>query len=501
MIRVLIAEDEPPILRRTKRLIEHIDPDFSVAATAADGEEALEKMRAEHFDVLFTDIRMPVMDGMKLMDRVQKLYPECSIVVLSGYQDFAYVSSAIRAQVVDYLLKPVAEDTLEKLLYKLKEKWLALKQERLQQGVAARINRMFPDTTPLGIQAVSLGICLFCAGALPQAAEPDGSGDEPDVWRKISLASIAKALCGESVLFAQEYMGDSPAERILAYQQAEPADSTWTKRLYEEVLSQSELPVSCACLSEPVPVTELGTAHKRLRRLLAERIVIGQSLYEAVSYHALERTARAGGDFAEDSEAASRYADLLAGGDSNRAAAFRRELFSRFAQEGWTQRRVLRFFQRVVTLLEAKSPDPAGVLPYREWFFTAVGTAASLRELEEIVQSLDLPRAAAGEGNETIGKVREYLQAHYAEHITGQTLARQFGYVPSYIAYLFRQTYGLSPTDYLTWLRLDKAKELMRGQPSLLVREVAERVGFKNQYHFSRVFKKIEGVWPTDFKG
>jgi two-component system, response regulator YesN len=501
MIRVLIAEDEPPILRRTKRLIEHIDPDFSVAATAADGEEALEKLRAEHFDVLFTDIRMPVMDGMKLMNQVQRLYPECSIVVLSGYQDFAYVSSAIRAQAVDYLLKPVAEETLEKILYKLKEKFIALKQERMQQGIAARINRMSPDSAPLTLQAVGLGICLFCAGALPQAAEPDGYGDEPDIWQKVSLAGSTKALCRENILFVQEYMGDSPAERILVYQQAEPADREWTKQLYEAVRSQSELPVSCACLTEPVPVTEIGTAHRRLRRLLAERIVIGQSLYEAVGYEALEQMKHTGGDFAEDSEAAARYADLLLSGDAKKTAAFRRELFTRFAQECWTQRRVLRFFQRVVTLLEAKSPNPAGVLPYREWFFTAVGTAASLSELEEIVQSLELSRTAANEGNETIGKVREYLQGHYAQHITGQTLAKQFGYVPSYISYLFRQTYGLSPTDYLTRLRLDKAKELMLSQPSLLVREVAERVGFKNQYHFSRVFKKIEGVWPTDFKG
>jgi len=351
------------------------------------------------------------------------------------------------------------------------------------------------------LQAVSLGICLFCAGALPQAAEPDGYGDAPDVWQKVSLAGITKALCGDNVLFVQEYMGDSRSERILVYQQAEPADRGWTKRLYEEVLSQSELPVSCACLAEPVPVTEIGTAHKRLRRLLAERIVIGQSLYEAVSLRALEQMKRQGGDFAEDSEIASRCADLLMGGDPKKITAFRRELFARFAQESWTQRRVLRFFQRVITLLESKSPDPAGVLPYREWFFTAVGMAASLAELEEIVQSLDLSQTTVSEGNETIGRVRDYLQSHFAEHITGQTLARQFGYVPSYISYLFKQTYGLSPTDYLTWLRLDKAKELMLSQPSLLVREVAEQVGFKNQYHFSRVFKKIEGLWPTDFKG
>jgi len=240
--------------------------------------------------------------------------------------------------------------------------------------------------------------------------------------------------------------------------------------------------------------------HKRLRRLLAERIIIGRSLYETIYGKALETAKPRGGDFADDSELAALYADLLAGGDVKKSAAFRHALLERFDQENWTHRRVLRCFQRVVTLLESKSHDPEKVLSYREWFLSAVARAASLKELEEIVKSLDIAEPPAGEGNETIAKVREYLRSHYAEHITGQMLAKQFGYVPSYISYLFRQAYGLSPSDYLIWVRLEKAKELMRGQPALLVREVAEQVGFKNQYHFSRVFKKFEGLWPSDFK-
>jgi two-component system, response regulator YesN len=500
MIRVLIAEDEPPILRRTKRLIEHIDTDFAVAATAGDGEEALEKMRAEHFDVLFTDIRMPVMDGMKLMKRVQTLYPDCSIVVLSGYRNFEYVSNAIRAQAVDYLLKPIAEETLEKLLFKLKERFIALKREHMQQSVAVRINHMFPDIPQDGLQAVSLSVCLFCAGAMPHNPDTDLYGSAPDVWQKVSLAGLTKTLCPGRVLFVQEYMGDSPAEQILVYQQAEPGGQEWTKRLYEQVLEASELPLSCACMTGTVPVPEIGKAHKRLRRLLIERVVIGKNLYEEIGAKALMEWEPAGGDFAEDSEAAARYADLLSGGNPKQCAAFRRVLFDRFGREGWTQRRVVRFFQRVTTLLESKSSEPASVLPYREWFFAAVATAASLEELEEIVQSLDISGAAASEGNATIARVREYLARHYAEHITGQTLAKRFGYVPSYISYLFRQSYGQSPADYLTRLRLNKAKELMLTKPEMLVREVAEQVGFKNPYHFSRVFKKNEGLWPTDFR-
>lgn len=500
MIRVLIAEDEPPVLRRTRRLIEHIDPDFCVAATAGDGEEALEKLRTEHIDVLFTDIRMPVMDGVKLMAQAERLYPDCSIVVLSGYQDFAYVSAAIRAQAADYLLKPVSEDTLEKLLYKLKEKFVARQQERLQQSVAARMFHMFPDAPPDGLQSVSLRLCLFCAGALPPAADADPAGVEPDVWQKVSLAGLTKTLGGDGVLFVQEYMGDTPAERILAVQQAEGTAADWQEPLYRLALSQSSLPLHCACLDGAVTVSAIGKTHKKLRRVLAERIVIGQSLFTAVTLESMDAAKPRDTDYAEDSEAAMQYADALSGGDAKKSAAARRAMLERFEAECWPQRRVLRFFQRVVTLLESKSPDPGRVLSYRDWFFSAVAMAASYAELEEIVQALGQAPPADGEGNETIQKVRDYLQTHFAQHITGQTLARQFGYVPSYISYLFRQNYGLSPADYLIWVRLSKAKELLRAQPAPLVREVAEQVGFKNQYHFSRVFKKNEGVWPSEFK-
>ncbi len=501
MIRVLIVEDEPPIQRRTKRMIEHIDEDFCVAAIAGDGEEALEKMRAEHFDVLFTDIRMPVMNGMKLMTQVRQHYPDCSIVVLSGYQDFDYVSAAVRAQAVDYLLKPIAEETLEKLLFKLKERFIAQKQEHIQLSVAARLHHTLPDSAPDGLQAVNLGICLFCAGALPQSADAALFDEVPDIWQAVSLTAMAKSLCRESLLFLQEFTGESPAERVIVYQQSDTIDPHWTQQLYHNVLKQRKLFINCVCLQDSVPVSEIASAYKRLRRLLADRIVIGEDGFSAVEYQTLETRKPESGDFVEDASAALQYADTIAGGNPQLTAAFRRTMFERFTQERWTHRRILSFYQRVGTLLDAKLPDPGKAPISREWFYNAVSMASSYEELAEIVRSLEHTSPVIDEKNDTTAKVLSYLNASYREHITGQTLARKFGYVPSYISFLFRQAYGQSPADYLTTLRISKAKELMSSQPTLLIREVAEQVGFKNPYHFSRVFKKNEGQWPTEYKG
>ena len=109
-----------------------------------DGEEALERLKTVRCDVVFTDIRMPIMDGTELMQRVRRQYPEIMLVVLSGYSDFSYVSEAVRSQAVDYLLKPLTEEALAKLLAQLKERYLAREHEQIRRKLAARINKATP---------------------------------------------------------------------------------------------------------------------------------------------------------------------------------------------------------------------------------------------------------------------------------------------------------------------------------------------------------------------
>ncbi len=500
MIRVLVAEDEPPIQRRTKRLIEHIDPDFSVVATAGDGEEALEKMSKQHIDVLFTDIRMPVMDGMQLMKKMQTLHPDCAIVVVSGYRDFEYVSSAVRAQAVDYLLKPVTEEMLEKLLFTLKETYKTNKQEQLQQSVASRINHMIPYCAPDNLQAVQVGVCLFCAGSMPNIMEFDSDRQNMNIWGNVSLTELAKSLCGDHLFFVQEYIGDSASERILVYQQKNMVGSEWIRELYQNVLEQSDLLINCVNLSDAVAVSNIGTICRKLNHFLTNMTMIGKSLYKSVSLEVLNAPGNKTNESISDSEKAMQFADIIISKNPFNVQAFHTELFMRFDREGWTQRRILSFFMCVITFLEARSQNPGNVFQCRKWFRQAVSEASSLGELEEIVKSLNTFDDMINDGNETIQNVEKYLRDHYIEHITGQVLSKEFGYVPSYISYLFRKAYGQSPVEYLTKLRLDKAKELMHKHPSLLVRDIAEQVGYKNQFHFSRVFKRVEGIWPSDFK-
>lgn len=130
MIRVMIIEDEPPILRSLKTLIEKTDGDFSVVASAYDGEEAVDLLKETPVDVVFTDIMMPVADGFHVLDYLKEYAPDTIPVILSGYAEFDYARRALTYNVAEYLLKPIDRASLERLLGTLKSQ---LSHQRLKE--------------------------------------------------------------------------------------------------------------------------------------------------------------------------------------------------------------------------------------------------------------------------------------------------------------------------------------------------------------------------------
>lgn len=122
LYRVVVAEDEKLIRANIVEKIELCDPRFTVVGTATDGAQALSILESQPVDVLFTDIRMPVMDGLALLGAVRAQFPSVQVVIISGYADFAYAQRAIHLGVEEYLLKPVKRDSLAEVLSKIAAK-------------------------------------------------------------------------------------------------------------------------------------------------------------------------------------------------------------------------------------------------------------------------------------------------------------------------------------------------------------------------------------------
>lgn len=131
--KVLVAEDEVLILENIAQKVEAAGLGFVVSAKANNGYVALEAMEKALPDLLVTDIKMPLMDGLQLSEKMESMYPHVKKIIISGFSDFEYARHAIRSNVFDYLLKPVREEALREALMKVKA---AIDSERAVIGKA-----------------------------------------------------------------------------------------------------------------------------------------------------------------------------------------------------------------------------------------------------------------------------------------------------------------------------------------------------------------------------
>ena len=119
MYRLIIADDEENIRNGMANSLPWREWGYEVAAVCASGQEMLDRMEDCRPDVVLSDIRMPGMDGVELMQRLSREYPQVKIVILSGYSDFKYLNMSIRSHVAEYLLKPTDIDDFEETFRRL----------------------------------------------------------------------------------------------------------------------------------------------------------------------------------------------------------------------------------------------------------------------------------------------------------------------------------------------------------------------------------------------
>ena len=134
MIKVLIADDEPRIRRGIKSTINWEENDFELVGEAEDGEEALSLVKEKKPDILFIDICMPFLNGIQLIEEINKVLFNPIIVIVSGYDEFNYVQAALRLKVFDYILKPIDRENFKTLINEVKEEFILRKKENEKEN-------------------------------------------------------------------------------------------------------------------------------------------------------------------------------------------------------------------------------------------------------------------------------------------------------------------------------------------------------------------------------
>ncbi len=497
MHRVLLVEDEPSALRYLTSLIQGRCEGFDVVGSAANGAEALAQIPLLEPDIVITDIRMAVMDGIELSVRIGKEYPSVYTVIVSGYQEFEYARRAVSAGVVDYLLKPVNAAQLKALLESLGSK---VSRDRYQRRTAL-LKRALDGTLVSGESERCLPFRSYClamvrSGGLRARHLPRPSrGEFSD-----ALEAGAEGFMVKNVWVAP---GRDEDEAVFIHAPELTPGEEFKAAILSLTESLHESRHTTLFPSGAFGLTGLAEAALGLFRTLDASVVLGRSqvIHGGPGATGPDKIA------VLDNALASRLEFLLANAMHRELHAELERLLLAWEQEKRPQLWVDAYLRQIVQLIVKRSPAGAptagedlellldetlhcsetyGDLLQKVWLLVA----DILKAPGEDPQGADAPAL--------FSSVRRWVEANYAGHVTLQSVCETFRVSQTYLSRLFRKYQDSSFNDFLTRVRLEAACRLIRDNPLMPLKDVAAFVGYADQFYFSRVFKAAYGLPPSE---
>lgn len=490
MIKVLIVEDEPLIAKALAKLIVNSGLDFEVAGIAENGMEAIELYEKHLPEVVFSDIKMPIMDGFEFLQILKdRKYEPCTII-LSGFEDFNYARQAISYQVLDYLLKPISKQMLMEILNKVRI--ISLHKEQV-----AKNNLIKSTLENKGRQEIIDGDCmlaLICIGAYPMSPD-DSMLPGVKVWSEIDLeGELDKMECSGATSWI--FNGNSSVERILILEAADPfLQNMVMRKVYNRLQEQTNLPVTLITHKRTIDITSVGPMYNELKVNLYSRFIFGKSAMICLEDKDV---------YYEDHEINTIVQMIykkISANDSKGINDSIKELLEFCDQNNLRQKHILKYLNIILAYYCEKFPlaqmtniDFEFMLSNAESYdilyleiTEMLRTSLTLPELTQTVHPLAL-------------KIKDYLEENFEKSVTNEILSREFGFVSSYLSKIFKNQYRMTPGNYLIKLRINKAKSLIRENPERLIKDIADTVGYNDPYYFSKVFYKEENIWPSDYK-
>ena len=525
MLKVVIADDEARVCSLIRMLIDWNELDMTLCGTAGNGLEALELVKTQHPDILITDIRMPGCHGLELIERAKKENPQLEIVIISGYAHFEYAQSAIRFGVGDYLLKPINKQELTSTLRKLAERCRTRASLGSEVEQLRRSSR--EDQQQLHDRLVQ-DLLAGTAGSLTDGRlrEEYRLNAQPGQWRfallgmdydpaQTNAASVGmieekaeklfRAELGSACHTAIFHFGGGQGGLLLGYA---PEREKEVRRSLRLALGQLEAQRAMfggmefsMGLSRPAErLSLLPQAAQEARLLLMERLTEGTGrLLETLPPPSQLLQGRLAADYWQTAGAhiAQLTPESLAQANDQLERGAMAVPHARGAELHALVRDAGRAF-----LDRAEIADRQAQLAAFEERLAHTGSAArlfaALREMTQAQLSLLIEQQRAGE-TRPIRQARAYVQQHYSEPITLESVCEAVGFSPSYFSALFKRETGENFVRYLTRVRIDRAKELLQ-QTNLSVTEVCSRVGYNDLKHFTQTFKKETSLSPAQYR-
>jgi two-component system response regulator YesN len=486
-VRVLIADDERLVRYSLESMLEELGVPSGGISAACNGDELVEMAAALHPDIALVDIKMPKLDGLSAIERARALSPGTRWVILTSHSSFDFARRAIELGVVEYLLKPVEPGDLQRLLSAI-ARGVRHDLRRQNEEFESRIHSLIHKTLSLDYEPVEfvtgarfLGAVVLFDSPLEERRLLERNLAACREMRARAAAAIGKstriALCtlplGQLALVgAWRPEGDQGAAREVVRGYLHGVQSMLNSQSAESLCSTQI--VSDECGSFPALLERLARAADiawlRIAAGVGRQITLHE-LEREKERGRLEETCRAAAGLAQAHRTRSRL-DFLSHLDRLEPALGE---LPREERDG-AARNIGRFL-RAALGIDAGTPMDGST-----W-------KARLKELAETL------RGGEKGAEELVAQAVSFVDANYMRDIGIGQIAVRLGVTPNYLSSVFHKARGVTFVKYVTRLRMEKARLLIGA--GARVQDAARAVGYTSVRHFSRLFQKEYGDYPS----
>ena len=523
MRTVMIVDDETWIRRGLIQSIPWEQFDLKLVGESNDGEEAYEMALALKPNLLFLDMRMPGLDGKQLIGMLRRDLPELLTVVVSGYSDFEYTKEAIRHNAFEYLLKPVKKEeliaVLEKAVIELGKQEVARRRATQETKEDWLHYMLFSPEDDLDSQDDRANLIAIPdnwnqAEYLVMVGQPDVFRDNGDMSQLVSklsnrlsldkpflfeglweyyvtahpdgLHEVVIAICGKR-------LNPPDIQRLYASIEAAIKESSYEGTLSFGYSLKNNAPQALLKAS-----LEAGVA-LRMKKLTDTSVLLSKK----------NQTNSPAGAYPSEIENAFLLA-LRMGNEEQTKQEFD-QLFAQLTDDTKTvdhlQRCAILLFHSMEKQLQSKDirmEEVCGKNPlvYIEMIKNR-NDAASIEGIftQEVIPAVlsHYQCSVSKEGDKIVQEVMKLINIHYEQTLSLHHIAVSYYMNPDYLSRIFKRTTGRSFVDYLTEIRIAKAKELMKAS-TYKNYEIAQMVGYEDYRYFSQIFKRKMGVTIGEYR-
>jgi two-component system, response regulator YesN len=539
MFTMVLADDEYLVREGLRTIIDWEQYGIKIIAEAANGREAVDLCLHHEPDILFTDIRMPFMDGLEAATILKERGKEVKIIIFSGIQDFGYAKSALGINAEGYILKPLDVTELINVVMKVvtkitNERNLAQKINTLREQLNEHFNaarEQFLRYLILGAFKKEVEILekleyfkhpfqadqSFVVAVL-QIDDYDKTTanylEEEKQLLSFSIAKVVEELVHSYTQGICIQMADHNYAMILNIKTGVSLEEE--NDIYSEIVkyvsNYLQISVSLGVGPKVEQVLQINSAYKDALNALDFKFYTGKgtiihSSDIGISDINFKQENLSDSDYYEKQ---NHLVSLIKLGNETETEQAVRDLFESFRQD---QKFTIEYVQRICaeyvffvsrTFYEIGA-DFGDITTKRPAVLDAIYHTESIFELEQQMRELLITMAAyfarkyAQKNTKVIMDIKKLIDEQYMEDISINTIAETVYLSPNYISSLFRRETGETITDYLTRKRMEVAKGLLKNTDYKIL-DVANQVGFQDPSYFSKVFKKYSGVHPQQYR-